>query len=176
MTRDEQLFNNITYKQGGNVVYGDHSKGKIIGIGSICFPNFVFENIVLVDGLKHNLISISQLCDKGNKVYFNTYSCEVSCLKTNEVKIVGNRINNVYIIYLDLSLSSIERCLVSTISQNTWLWHNRLGHASMNLVNKLSKHDLVKGLPKLKYERDHICDACMKAKQINISFKPTNEV
>ena len=43
-------------------------------------------------------------------------------------------------------------------------------------MNKLSKHDLVKGLPKLKYERDHICDACMKGKQISISFKPTNEV
>jgi len=46
----------------------------------------------------------------------------------------------------------------------------------MNLINKLSKHDLVRGLPKLKYERDHICDACMKGKQISISFKPSNEV
>ena len=39
---------------------------------------------------------------------------------------------------------------------NTWLWHNRLGHATMNVVNKLSRHDLVKGLLKLKYERDHV--------------------
>ena len=95
MIGDERLFNNITYKQGGNVVYGDNSKGKIPGICSICFLNFVLENVVLVDGLKHNLISISQLCDNENKVCFNTYACEVSCLKTNEIKIVGNRIDNV---------------------------------------------------------------------------------
>ena len=56
------------------------------------------------------------------------------------------------------------------------MWHGRLGHASMNLANKLSKHNLVKELPKLKYKRDHICDACMKGKQISISFKPLNEV
>ena len=46
----------------------------------------------------------------------------------------------------------------------------------MNLINKLVIHDLVNGLPKLKFERDHICDTCMKGKQISVSFKPTNEV
>ena len=56
MTGDEWLFNNISYKQGCNVVYGDNSKGKIPGVGLICFPNFMLENVVLVEGLKHNLI------------------------------------------------------------------------------------------------------------------------
>ena len=46
----------------------------------------------------------------------------------------------------------------------------------MNVINKLSKHDLIKGLPNLKYEKYHICEACMKVKQIIISFKPKNEV
>jgi len=46
----------------------------------------------------------------------------------------------------------------------------------MNLINKLVKHDLVNGFPKLKYERDHICGTCMKGKQISVSFKTINEV
>ena len=53
--------------------------------------------------------------------------------------------SDVYIIYLDLSLSSTERCLVTTISQNTWLWHGRLGHASMNLVTNYLNMILLKG-------------------------------
>ena len=52
-------------------------------------------------------------------------------------------------------------------------WHML---ASMTLIHKLVKHDLVNGLPKLKYKRDHICSACMKGRQISVSFKLTNEV
>ena len=72
--------------------------------------------------------------------------------------------------YLDLSSLNIENCLVASITQNTWLWQHRLGYASMSVLAKLSKNDLVKGFSKLKYERDHICDACMKGKQISESF------
>ena len=43
----------------------------------------------------------------------------------------------------------------------------------MNLINKLVKHDLVNGLPKIKF---YICGTCMKGKQISVSFKPTNEI
>ena len=61
-------------------------------------------------------------------------------------------------------------CLVS-IDNSSWLWHRRLGHASMHLISKLSKKDLVRGLPKLKFEKDHICDACQMGKQTRTSFK-----
>ena len=46
----------------------------------------------------------------------------------------------------------------------TWLWHSRLGHISMSIFEKVSKHDLVKGLPKIKFEKDKICDACQMGK------------
>ena len=81
MTGDERLFNNITYKSGGNDIYGDNSKGKILGIGTIYFPNLTLENVFLIEGLKHNLISISQLCDKDHQVCFDSNSCEVTSLK-----------------------------------------------------------------------------------------------
>jgi len=53
-------------KEGGTVTYGVDLKGKIIGIGYIKVGSSTWiENVVLIDGLKHNLLSISQLCYKG---------------------------------------------------------------------------------------------------------------
>ncbi|VFQ60106.1 unnamed protein product [Cuscuta campestris] len=46
-----------------------------------------------------------------------------------------------------------------------WLWHRRVAHVNMNLLNKLVSQDLVVGLPKLKFEKDTICDSCQKGKQ-----------
>ena len=66
------------------VSFGDNKKGKIIGIGSIGIsPNPSIENVLLVDGLKH---SISQLCDKGNRVIFD-----------HKAIFIGNRHDNVYV-------------------------------------------------------------------------------
>ena len=58
MTEDRELINNMVFKEGGDVHYGDNSQGKIIGMGSIQFENITLENVFLVDGLKHILISI----------------------------------------------------------------------------------------------------------------------
>ena len=70
MTGDKSLFTKLSSKDEGFFIFGDNKKGKIIGIGSIGIsPNPSIENVLLVDGLKHNLL-ISQLCDKGNRVLF----------------------------------------------------------------------------------------------------------
>ena len=71
MTGDEFKFSFLTKKKWGYVTFGDTAKGKIIGQDNIGNDTYFFiENILLVDGLKHNLLSISQLCDKGFKVIF----------------------------------------------------------------------------------------------------------
>ncbi len=63
MTSDESKFTTLRKKALGN--FGDNSKGQVIGIGNIGHHGKIFlENMWLVDKLKHNLISISQLCDK----------------------------------------------------------------------------------------------------------------
>ena len=145
-------------------------------MGLISFENLVLDNVFLIDGLKHNLISISQLGDMNYKFCFDANSCEVSCSRTNEVKLKGNRVGNVYLTFLESLSFKLESCFVTNISQNTWSWHNRLGYVSLNLINKLVKNDLVNGFLKLKYKRNHICGTCLKGKQINVSFKPMNEV
>jgi hypothetical protein len=60
---------------------------------------------------------------------------------------------------------------LSSFEDDTWLWHRRLGHVSMDLISKSSKNCFVKGLPNLKFEKDKICDACQFGKQTKTSFK-----
>ena len=60
MTWDINNFANLSrYHEGGTVTFGDDSRGKFVGIGNIKLcSSLLIENIVLVDGLKHNLLSI----------------------------------------------------------------------------------------------------------------------
>ena len=44
------------------------------------------------------------------------------------------------------------------IKETNWLWYHTLGHASMYTLSKLAANDLVKGLSKLNFEYDHICN------------------
>nr|XP_027188425.1 uncharacterized protein LOC113785764 [Cicer arietinum] len=66
MTDDKIKFSALTLESKGYVVYGDNNKGKIIGIGKVGTTHSPsIEDVLYVEGLKHNLISISQLCNKG---------------------------------------------------------------------------------------------------------------
>ena len=74
------------YHEGGTVTFGDDAKGKIIGIGNVKLGTSpIIENVVLVDGLKHNLLSVSQLCDKGFNVIFDDLACSVMIDKLMQV-------------------------------------------------------------------------------------------
>jgi len=57
------------------------------------------------------------------------------------------------------------------MSDKKWLWHRRLGHANWRLISKLSKLQLVRGLPDIDYHSDTLCGACQKGKIVKNSFK-----
>ena len=75
---DKSKFLSFTPIEGGHVTFGDNSNGKVIGKGRIGkSPNLYTDNVLFVKGLKHNLLSISQFCDKGSKVTFDSNYCIV---------------------------------------------------------------------------------------------------
>ena len=88
---------------------------------------------------------------------------------SDEIIFVGKRFENVFTIDINID-KGVEKCFVS-ISNESWLWHRRLGHANMDLLNKLSTKQLVKGLPSVTFQKDKICNACQFGKQIKSSFK-----
>ena len=90
MTGDSSLFSKLEKKNGENVTFGDNAKGKVVGIGTISKDSSTcIDNVLLVDGLKHNLLSVSQLCDKGYKVTFDLNTCLVT--KSLDDKVVFKR-------------------------------------------------------------------------------------
>mgnify|MGYP003703321643 FL=1 len=132
MTGDKSFFNKLSSKDGGFVTFGDNKKEKIIGIGSIGIsPNPSIENVLLVDGLKHNLLSISQLCDKSNWVIFDKSHCTIESTNDHKALFVGNHHDNVYIFHFNDLYASDVKCLYVN-NENSWLWHRRLGHAHID--------------------------------------------
>ena len=152
---------------------GDNSKCKIIGKGKVGNSTFSLIDVLYVENLHHNLISISQLCDKGMSVIFDNESCKIIEKSTNNIVFTGKRKGNVYTIsFDDLTLS---RCLVAT-DEEVFLWHRRLGHASMSLLEKLESKELVRGLPHQKYKNNKVCKSCAMGKFSRSSFRPKNVV
>ena len=108
MMDDIDQFFILESKDGGSITFRDNRKGRIIGIGKIKITSSTFiENVLLVDKLKHNLLSISQLCDVGFNVIFKTSMCIVADPINPNSKFIGQRLDNVYVVDLDdLALSS----------------------------------------------------------------------
>ncbi|KAK2427482.1 putative mitochondrial protein [Trifolium repens] len=175
MTGDKLLFHTLNQQEGGTVGFGGNQKGKIIGIGTVGNSSLSISDVWLVDGLHHNLLSISQLCDSNYDVMFNKDSCTVIINSDQSVVFKGNRKGNVYKVnFSDLKKQQVL-CLL-TLSDEKWIWHKRLGHANWRLISKLSKDNLVRGLPKIKYHSDSLCGSCQKGKIVKSSFKNKNIV
>ena len=85
---------------------------------------------------------------------------------------MGHRYDNVYAINIS-KYDGHDRCF-SSMHDQSWLWHRRLGHANMDLISQLNKDELVRGLPKINFQKDKICEACQMGKQIKNSFKNKN--
>ena len=101
MTGKRHMFISLDLKHGGVVGLGGDQKGRIIGSGTIgndSFPSIT--NVLLVERLKYNLLSISQLSNNGYDIIFNQDSCKVVSQKDGSVLLSGNRRNNTYKIRL----------------------------------------------------------------------------
>nr|GEW50404.1 hypothetical protein [Tanacetum cinerariifolium] len=87
--------------------------------------------------------------------------------------LTGAHESNLYAIsILDMD-ASLYVCLLSkATSTKSWLLHHRLSHLNFGTINDLTKHDLVDGLPKFKYSKDHLCSACEWGKSKKYSHLP----
>lgn len=121
MTGDRSKFIEFTPKEDGFVTYGDNNRGKILGSGIVGNPiTTTINNVLYVKVLRHNLLSISQLCDKGYKIVFDSLSCIIENIKTKKVEFKGHRVDNIYMLDLDGVGSSGSKSL-ATKSEDYWL-------------------------------------------------------
>jgi len=153
------MFLTLTMKEGGNVKFGGNQSGKIIGTGTIGYSSISINNVWLVDGLEHNLLSISQFFDNGYDVMFEKTNCTVIKKDNKSIVFKGKRVENVYKINFYELVDQKVICLLS-MNDKKWVWYGRLGHVNWRLIFKLSKLQLVKGLPNIDYHSDALCGAC----------------
>nr|GFC90766.1 integrase, catalytic region, zinc finger, CCHC-type, peptidase aspartic, catalytic [Tanacetum cinerariifolium] len=57
-------------------------------------------------------------------------------------------------------------------STKSWIWHQRLSHLNFDTINDLAINDLVAGLPKFKYHKEHLCPSCKQGKSKRASHPP----
>ena len=124
MTGDALKFTHISPKKSRHVTYGGNNKGRILGVGKIGTNSSTsIENVLLVEGLKHNLLSVSQLCDKGYLVSFDSHNCVIENKHNRSIKHIGYRTNNVYMINLNQKQNH-DQCFLRK-DDDPWLWHKR---------------------------------------------------
>ncbi|XP_075483610.1 uncharacterized protein LOC142523763 [Primulina tabacum] len=170
MTGNKDLFLEVVNFKGPTITFGDNAKGKDMGKGKIIHGKIIIKDVLLVENLCYNLISISQLCDNGYTVEFHKDKCMV---KTNAGTIVltGYRSQNTYRVEWNDECLNASTCFIALNGNKNWLWHKRINHLNFKSIATISKFKLVSGLPKVDFAKDKVCNACQLGKQVRSSFK-----
>ncbi|GJY04383.1 retrovirus-related pol polyprotein from transposon TNT 1-94 [Tanacetum coccineum] len=158
-----------------NAGFPNRPSCKKMGIGDYQIGNgYYFKGfITLKDWAK--LFSVGQFCDSNLKVAFRQHTCFIRNLEGVDL-LTGSRGDNLYTLSLGNMMASSPICLLSKASKTkSWLWHRRLSHLNFGAINHLARHGLVRGLPKLKFEKDHLCSACALGKSSKKPHKPKSE-
>nr|GEU64817.1 hypothetical protein [Tanacetum cinerariifolium] len=177
MTGNISYLSDYEPYDGGYVSFGQGGC-KITGKCTIKTGKLEFENVYFVKDLKYNLFSVSQICDNKNYVLFTDSECIVlgrdfMLRDDTNVFLRTPRQYNMYSIDLNNIVPHKNlTCLVAKASADeSELWHRRLGHLNFKTMNRLVRHNLVKGLPSKCFDNDHTCVACLKGKQHKASCK-----
>ena len=135
MTGDRSFFKVFEFKKGGNVTFGDGSKSQIKGKRIISLPGLPnIANVLYVEGLRVNLLSISQICDQDFTMLFSKGKCLVMD-ESGKKLISGIRtLNNCYGL-----VSDIDIVCNSIRLPNEDLWHQQMRHASYKHLSIVSK-------------------------------------
>ncbi|GJR81876.1 retrovirus-related pol polyprotein from transposon TNT 1-94 [Tanacetum coccineum] len=175
MTGDRSQLTNFVNKFLGTVKFGNDHVAKIMGYGDYQIGNVTISRVYYVEGLGHNLFSVGQFCDSNLEVAFRQHTCYIRNLEGVDL-LTGSRGDNLYTLSLGDMMASSPICLLSKASKTkSWLWHRRLSHLNFGAINHLARHGLVRGLPKLKFEKDHLCSACALGKSTKKPHKPKSE-
>ncbi|GJR87582.1 retrovirus-related pol polyprotein from transposon TNT 1-94 [Tanacetum coccineum] len=172
MTGNLKLLINFVWKFLGTIHFGNDHVAAILGYGDLQWGNILITMVYFVEGLGHNLFSVGQFYDSDLEVAFKRNTYFVRNLEGDDL-LKGNRTTNLYTINLHEMASTSPICLMAhATSTKSWLWHQHLSHLNFDTINDLAKNDLVTGLPKFKYHKEHLCPSCEQGKSKRASHPP----
>nr|GEY00385.1 retrovirus-related Pol polyprotein from transposon TNT 1-94 [Tanacetum cinerariifolium] len=165
-----KLLINFVEKFLGTVKFGNDQIEHILGYGDLVQGAVTIKRVYYVEGLNHNLFSVGQFCDADLEVAFRKSTCYIRDLNGNNL-LTGSRGTDLYSITLQDTNCPNPICLMAKASSSqAWLWHRCLSHLNFDTINLLSKNDIVVGLSKLKFVKDHLCSSCELGKAKRKSF------
>ncbi|GJV53092.1 retrovirus-related pol polyprotein from transposon TNT 1-94 [Tanacetum coccineum] len=144
MTGNRKLFSTYKAYNGGNIIFGSNLRGNIIGKGTISNDSLKIDNVKHVDNLGFNLLGIGQICDNKCRVTFSEHDSEI----TKDSKVIGRGIRKKGLHVMKLGNKAKDKICLATIDEKSTLWHRRLGHTNMRLIQSLASKELVRNLPK----------------------------
>nr|GEY77010.1 integrase, catalytic region, zinc finger, CCHC-type, peptidase aspartic, catalytic [Tanacetum cinerariifolium] len=165
---------NFVSKFSGTVRFDNNHFTAIMEYRDLQMGNILISRVYYVEGLGHNVFFVGQFCDSDLEVAFKKHTFFVRSLEGVDL-LLGSRASNLYTISLADMMKSSLICLFSKASKiKSWLWPCRISHLNFDTINQLAKQGLIKGLPKLKYTKDHMCSACQigKSKKESHPHKP----
>nr|GFA63507.1 retrovirus-related Pol polyprotein from transposon TNT 1-94 [Tanacetum cinerariifolium] len=171
MTGNLKLLINFMEKFLGTMKFRNDQIAPILGYGDLVQGVVTIKRVYYVEGLNHNLFSVGQFCDADLEVAFRTSTCYIRDLKGNDL-LTGSHGTDLYSITLqDTTYPNPIFLMAKATSSQAWLWHRRLSHLNFDTINLLSKNDIVVGLLKLKFVKDHLCSSCELGKAKRKSFQ-----
>nr|GEX29017.1 uncharacterized mitochondrial protein AtMg00810-like [Tanacetum cinerariifolium] len=168
----KQCLNSVNHDFLGSVRIGNDHAAAILGFGDLQWGNILITSVYFVEGLGHNLFLVGQFCDLDLEVTFRRNACFIRNLKGVDL-LSGNCLTNLYTINLHEMAYASPICLMARASSTkSWLWHQHLSHLNFDTINDLAKNDLVSGLLKFKYHKEHLCPSCEQGKSKRASHPP----
>jgi hypothetical protein len=127
------------------------------------------QDVLFVDSLEHNIISVSQVCDRGCEVVFTSKDCRIKSMNSGQLVAKGIRTEyNVYVLKEEK-----EECHLSKYDE-IWLWHRILGHLNFDHIMNLRNCGAMKDLPNISKPYDVVCKPCQIGKLTWTEFKYKN--
>ena len=124
MIGDPRMFNSINENKSSeidSITFGDNGKGKVKGLGKIAISNDMsISNVLLVESLNFNLLSVAQLCDLGFKCIFRVDDVEIISVDGSNLIFKGFRYENLYLVDFNDSEARLSTCLFTKSSMG-WL-------------------------------------------------------
>ncbi|GJS13540.1 putative ribonuclease H-like domain-containing protein [Tanacetum coccineum] len=172
MTGNLQLLRNFVEKFMGTIRFGNDHFAAITRYGDYVQGNLTICHVYYVEGLGHNLFLVGQLCGGDLEVAFRSNTCYVQTLEGDDL-LTSSRDSNLYTIFIsEMAASSLVCLMFRATLTKSWFWHCRLSHLNFGTINQLTSKKLVDGLPKFKYNKDHLCSACEHGKSKKALLPP----
>jgi transposase InsO family protein len=177
MTGEKDMFHSLQLTQEAQEnMFGDSGKSEVIGIGNIPISDHQsLSNVLLVDSLSYNLMSVSQLCGMGYDCLFTEVDVKILRREDSSVAFMGCLKGKLYLVDFTTSKVTPKTCLVAK-SDKGWLWHHRLALVGMRNLAKLQKDNHIIRLINVMFEKDRICGACQAGNQHGVPQQSKNVV